>query len=573
MKKTIQIITTITLILVILLCSVWYLFIYDRDFTRDMLLSCARSSESHGNHTLAAWLYDLAYAQSDNSDAVAIELAQQYKSSGNYTKAEFTLYNAISNGGGVDVYVALSKLYVEQDKLLDAVTMLNSVSDEQIRQQLEAMRPAAPISTPEPGFYNQYISVTVNTGNETVYFSTDGAYPSTQTEPYHEPITLSDGENTIIALAVNEKGLVSTLSTIGYIVGGVVELVDFHDPAIEKEIRTVLGVADTTEIYTNDLWTITEFAIPSDAKDYTDIKHLAFLKKLTVVSGKADGLVNISGLSNLTELSITDTEVSQEALETIAKLPFLSKLTLSNCRLSGITPLKNATGLTVLDLSNNAIRTIDSISGMTALQELYMQHNALTDLSAIAGVTTLTVLDISHNSITTLAPIAGLTALTQVDANTNAITELCNLSKLTALTKLSVASNKLSGIDELAECTALTDLNVSSNQLTSIHVLSQLSGIIKLDFSHNQVTKLPAFDQNCALVTIDGSYNKLSSLKELGGLKHLNIVKMDYNKAIKSIDVLADCPVLMEVNVYGTAVTDAKKLTSQSIVVNYNPVQ
>ena len=572
MKKTIRIITAITLIVVILLCSVWYLFIYDRDFTRDMLLNCARSSESRGNHSLAAWFYDLAYAQSDNNDAVAIELAQQYKSSGNYTKAEFTLYNAISNGGGVDVYVALSKLYVEQDKLLDAVTMLNSVSNEQIKQQLDAMRPAAPTSTPEPGFYNQYISVTITVGDETVYFSTDGEYPSTQTDPYCEPITLSDGENTIIALAVNEKGLVSPLSTIGYTVGGVVELVEFSDPAIEKEIRNTLGITDNTEIYTNDLWTITEFAIPSDAKNYADIKHFAFLKKLTVTSGNAEELINISGLSNLTELSITETVVSQEVLGTIAKLPFLSKLTLSNCSLSGIAPLKNAKGLTMLNLNNNTIRTIDSISEMNALQELYMQHNALTDLSAIAGITSLTILDVSHNSITSLAPIAGLTALKEVDANTNAVTELIDLSKLSSLTKLSLASNKLTKIDQLEKCSDLTDLNVSSNQLTDINILSQLSKLATLDFSHNQVTELPAFDKTCALISIDGSYNKLSSLKALGGLEHLNIVKMDYNEAIRSVDTLANCPVLTEVNVYGTAVTDAKKLTSQSIVVNYNPV-
>lgn len=573
MKKTIRIITTIILVTAILLCSVWYLFVYDRDFTRDVLLSCARTSESHGNHTLAAWFYDLAYAQSDNDDAVAIELAQQYKSSGNYTKAEFTLYNAISNGGGIDVYVALSKLYVEQDKLLDAVTMLNSVSDEQIKQQLDTMRPVAPVSTPDPGFYNQYISVTIDTGNHTVYYSTNGEYPSTQTAPYSEPITLSDGENTISALAVNDKGLVSTLSTLGYTVGGVVELVEFHDPVIEEEIRTALNVSDEAELYTNDLWTITEFNVPEGAKDYTDIKHLAFLKKLTIASGNTDGLLTISALTNLNELVITNTAVSQDVLDCIAKLPFLSKLTLSECSLSGIAPLASATGLTALDLSNNAIRDISCISAMTALQELYLQHNALTDLTAIASLTTLTTLDVSHNSLTTLAPLAALTALTQVDANTNSLTELGSFSKLTALTKLSVASNKLTNIDSLSDCASITDLDISSNQLTNIGCLAAMDGLMNLDFSHNLVTELPAWKKACALVTVDGSYNSLSSLDPLGGLEHLNIINMDYNEAIKSIDVLADCPVLLEVNVYGTAVSDAKALTSQSIVVNYNPVQ
>ena len=171
MKKSIRIITTITLIVAILFLSVWYLFVYDRAFTRDMLLNCARSSESNGHHTMAAWFYDLAYAQSNNSDSVAIELCEQYKKSGNYTKAEYTLYNAISNGGGIDIYIALSKLYVEQDKLLDAVTMLDSIKDEKIKAELDAKRPVAPTATPAPGFYNQYISVSLNTSEETVDYS------------------------------------------------------------------------------------------------------------------------------------------------------------------------------------------------------------------------------------------------------------------------------------------------------------------------------------------------------------------------------------------------------------------
>ena len=171
MKKTLRTILTIALVLAILLCTTWYLFVYDRDFTRDMLLTCARTSESQGYHTVAAWFYDLAYAQSDNSDAVAIELANQYKSIGNYTKAEYTLYNAIADGGSIDLYVALSKLYVEQDKLMDAVNMLNGVTNTDVKAELEKLRPAAPGATPEPGatHFNEYINVTLSSEEKNIY--------------------------------------------------------------------------------------------------------------------------------------------------------------------------------------------------------------------------------------------------------------------------------------------------------------------------------------------------------------------------------------------------------------------
>jgi len=143
MKKAIRILVPLVLTMVILLCTFWYLFIYDREFTRDVLLSAARSFDNNGRHKIAAWFYDRAYRQSGDNDNVAIELAEQYKEIGNYTKAEYTLTKAISDGGGADLYIALSKIFVEQDKLLDAVRMLDNIKNPDIKQHLDRMRPAA----------------------------------------------------------------------------------------------------------------------------------------------------------------------------------------------------------------------------------------------------------------------------------------------------------------------------------------------------------------------------------------------------------------------------------------------
>jgi Leucine-rich repeat (LRR) protein len=73
-------------------------------------------------------------------------------------------------------------------------------------------------------------------------------------------------------------------------------------------------------------------------------------------------------------------------------------------------------------------------------------------------------------------------------------------------------------------------------------------------------------------VNITGSYNLLSSLNSLGGLKKLNNVIMEYNTEISSVNALAKCPNLIQVNVFGTKVRDVSALTDQSIIVNYNPV-
>ena len=571
MKKTIRILLPIILALAIVLCMAWYLFVYDRTFTRDVLLTFARYSESQGNHNVASWLYGQAYSHASDNDAVAIELAEQYKSSGNFTKAEYTLTNAISDGGGVELYIALCQTYIQQDKLLDAVNMLEGITNPDVKAQISALRPAAPTATPTPGFYSQYISVTLE-AEGVIYYSPKGVYPSTADRPYSEPITLSDGENTIYAIAVSENGLVSPLSIVGYTVGGVVEKMEFKDSAIEAEIRKLLNVSDTKELYTNDLWSINSFTIPSEAKDYSALKHMPFLSSLAIHSGVGEQLSNLSALANLTELSITNTSVSQENLSIITGLPLLKSLTLQGCGITSVSAFEKATSLTALDLNNNAIRNIEMLQYLTELQTLNLESNAVSDLTPLSGLTKLDWLDVSSNSITSLAPVASLTALTWLDAGTNSISTLGELGNLTNLTKLSLQSNKLTSVATIATCKALTDLNISSNTITDISNLYKLNELMYFDFSHNQVSKIPAFSKNCALVTIDGSHNLISSLKPLGGLKNLNNVHMDYNSKISSVEPLADCPVLVEVNVYATKVTKVTCLTDQSIIVNYNPV-
>lgn len=572
MKKSVRIIIPIILVVAIIACSAWYLLIYDRGFTRDVLLSAARYSESQGNHNVAEWFYNRAYAQAGDSDAVAIELSEQYKAAGNYTKAEYTLYNSIADGAGVDVYIALSKTYVEQDKLLDAVNMLDSITNEDIKAQLHAMRPLSPSASPEPGFYSQYISVTLTTDKGVTYTSTNGQYPTTASDPYEQPIQLSDGENTIYALTISDNGLVSPLSIFGYTVGGVVKKMEFADPAVEAAVRTQLNVGSETELYTNDLWTITEFTVPAEAVNYADIQHMQFLETLIIEDGADGQLLNIATLANLTEIKISGIALTQEELTTIAARPSLKKLTLSGCSLSSITPLENAKELIYLDLSNNTIRNINALQGMSNLTEVYLQQNTITDLSALSSAVAITKLNVANNALTSLSPISELSALTWLDAATNNITDLGDFKNLNNLNYLNLKSNNLTSVDVVSVCTALEDLNVSSNALTSITKLSTLINVLYLDFSHNQVTEIPKFPKDCALVTINGSHNLISSLEPLSGLEQLNNVHMDYNTEISSIKPLVTCHRLIEVNVYATKVTDVTPLTNQSVIVNYNPV-
>ena len=569
MKRALKIIIPILLALLILGSTVWYLLVYDPAFTRDFLLQQARRSESKGDHAKASWFYNLAYEQSQGSEDVAIELAEQFKSIGNYTKAEFTLSNAIADCPSAKLYTALCRTYVEQDKLLDAVTMLENVTDTAIKAELDTLRPASPTVSPEPGFYNQYIQVSITAEGGTLYISTQGEYPSTESEPYSEAVTMPAGETTIYAIVVGDNGLVSPLSIFGYTIGGVVEPVEFADAAVEETVRESLAMPTGT-IYTNDLWTLTAFEIPKEAAVYDDLQYMPYLKELTVQSAAAP-LAPLSSLTSLEKLDISGSRPSQEDMAIIGSLFNLKELNLADCGLSTVASLEKLTNLESLDLSGNTIRNIQVLSNMSGLTTLKIAHNALVDLSALSGLTALSHLDVSYNSISTMAPVSACSALTYLDVSYNSLAALDGVEKLTNLTNLNAAHNQVADISVLANTTTLQKLNVSSNLLTDITCLSGLTAMTDLDFSYNTVTALPALPEDCALVNINGSYNQLASIDALANFWNLNHVYMDYN-LLTSIDALAKCPTLVQVDVYGNEISDVSALTDHSIVVNYTPI-
>ena len=570
MNRALKRILPILLVIVIICSIVWYLFVYDRGFTRDLLLQHARFFEVRGKHDVAAWFYNSAYLQTDENENVAIELADHFKSINNYTKAEVTLTEAIADGGSAELYIALCKTYVEQNKLLDAVTMLDNISDPEIKAQLDELRPKVPQINYEPGFYSQYITVSLSDYDGTLYTTTDGTYPSIDSTPGISEFTLKNGENRIFALVLGENGLVSPLAIYGYNVGSVIEEVILKDSTIDTIVRKQLGVSKDTTLLSSDLWKITSLKLPNGAKSYDDLAYFTQLETLVIQNSAAESLACLRNMSYLTTLSLTDCIVSAEDLQIIGALPSLTKLTISGCNLSNIKNLGTASKLTSLNLSNNTIRDLSALSFMSSITELNLSHNALTSLNALSSLTSLKVLDISYNALSSVAPLSSCASLTKLYVSNNALANLNGLEDIKGLTTLSASFNSLTDVTALKTMNSIVSLDISSNQLTDISCLASLNKLQTLNFSRNQVKKLPEWSTDCALVTIDGSYNNLGSIASLSGYKKLKEVIMDYNK-LYYVNALANCPSLKKVSVYGNEISDVSELTKKDIIVNYNP--
>lgn len=572
MKKAMKIILSLLLAGLIIASIGWYFTVYDQTFTRDLLLAQARKNDMRGNQKLSAWFYDRAYNQSGKDPNVAIELANQYIDAGNFTKAEVTLSNAIRSGATAELYIALCNTYTQQDKLLDAVNLLASLPDSEISRQLEALRPLAPAPDHNSGFYTQYISVALNNDAGTTYFTTNGDYPSTSNTPYLEAIKLGTGETKIYAITVGENGLVSPITVLNYTIGGVIEPVVFADAHIEEIVRSQLGLDNAKVVYTNDLWQITEFNLPTSVTVLDDVQMLLYAEDLTIEGRTMQDMTFLSGLTNLRKLTLRGCRFPATAMQTLAALPKLQELTMEDCGLSSISELSGAPSLVYLNIAGNTVRNLDVLAGMPSLTRLDLQHNAVISLEAVGSLTNLEELNVSYNALTGLSPLRACGLLTVLDASHNQITSADGLESLALLEKAALDYNKITSVSELADCSRLTRLTFSNNEVTSLNGLEKLSRLDTLDFSYNKVDELPQFAAECNLQVLDGSYNSVSSLDCLKNLSNITYIFMDYNK-LTDVDALADCYRLVQVNIFGNDVKDVSALTEHNIIVNYDPTK
>ena len=570
MKRTMKRILPILLSLVVICSIIWYLFVYDRGFMQDILLSSARFCEQHGNYNIATWLYNQAYLQSGNADSVIIELAERFRKTDNYTQAEVVLTRAIAENGSVDLYVALSKTYVEQDKLQDAAKMLDNITNEEIKAQLDALRPAAPVPSHPKGTYTEYISVTFQPEENTeLFISLDNDFPSLANK-YQEGITLVGGSNKINVVAVNDLGLVSSPVNLSYTVGGVIEEITISDPVLDSLFREILNVPANLKLKSNDLWVITSLTVPQGVQNYEDIRRLTYLETLVMEDLILEDLSMLNGLTQLKNLTIRNCPLSAKDLQALGDLPSLENLTLQNCSLSNISALSDVDGLVSLDLSNNAIKDLNSLSFMENLTSLNLSGNALTSLNALSALETLSALDVSYNSLTSVLPLASCKSLSVLVASNNQLSSIPLFNDTTVLTLLDLTENDIVDISALASYTSLTNLYLAYNAIEDVSSLAGLNKLTVVDFSNNLITTLPSWNKSCDLVEINGSYNAITSVYPLSGLMKLNNVYMDYNQ-ITNVSPLKECHMLVRVSIYGNDVKDVSMLTDMSVIVNYDP--
>lgn len=574
MKRTLKIVLPIVIIMALLATGYWYFFRYRPDVTTGFLEDLGDSRLKSGRKEAAVRYYEWAQKLSPDDVSLSLKLAEAYRQSGNYTKTERTLVKAIkASPEETSLYIKLCSVFVEQDKLLEAQNFLDKrITNETVAAELAALRPAVPEITPPPrDDYDDYISVELSVADPDAqcYCTTNGDHPSITENAYSGPITLEAGRTVIRAVAVNKDGLVSPALEVQYTISGVVEEVTFEDYALQQQMQELLNRGDRP-VLTSDLWEITDLKLPTGMTSTKDLRYFTGLVKLTAWDmGSLDYSV-LKELPALRYLELDHCELSSENLKSIYECPNLDVLILSNCGLSNISGMERLTGLRVLDLTGNSINVIDSIAQMTTLDELYLSHNALTSLPDLRGLTSLRVLDLSYNMVESISNLSSCPTLERLNVSHNKLVSLKPAGSLPSLVFLDASFNSVLDASALSACTKLETFYMTDNKLTSIDFLSGISSIREINIERNDVVQAPQFPEDCQLERFCASHNFLEDLSGLAGLQYLTYVDADYNN-IRDISVLIDCPLLAQVNVYGTYVHDGGELAENGVVVNFTP--
>lgn len=551
MKHALKIILPIILILALIIGACCFFLIARRDLTESIFVYWGEHFYEAGRYSRAVAFYKAAMHFAPKDADLAICLADAYKKSGNYTKAEYTLVSAITQiPDSVQLYVALSKTYVEQDKLLDAETMLGRITNDAVRTQIDALRPAAPVIEPESGNYSEYIDVTVTGASGTVYAVCNSDFPASEQDVYTGPISLEAGESKIVALSVAENGLVSDAVYAGYTVGNVVEEVKLADAGMDAYVRELLGKTAGSAIMSDELWAVEELDLPDTVASLEDLPYFTGLHSLSLHHGTGLDLSVLSQLPTLRKLDLSGCTLSTAAMNTIVTLSELTSLNLSGC----------------------AVAEIDALIGLQKLETLDLSNNTVSDLTALSALLALRELNLTNNPITSLSNLKNCTELETLYAGQCAITRIAGLADHTKLKTLVLSGNKITDISALAGCTAIETLDLSGNSISDISVVSGFKKLVDLNVSSNQITDLPQFDADTPLWHVDISHNQIESLAGLEGNLAVNFINADYNR-VKSVAKLESCIMLVRMNLWDNPVDadEVKQLQDIGILINYNP--
>jgi internalin A len=226
---------------------------------------------------------------------------------------------------------------------------------------------------------------------------------------------------------------------------------------------------------------LAELSIALELKD-ADLAHLSCLKSLETLEiwceGLGDpGMVHLGQLPGLKRLDfIKGGQVSEAGLKELAKLERLEQLEIGNNPITdaGLVHLSRLSKLEFLDVRGSVITTLEPIRNLTRLRRLFVSKTGISDegLEAVEGFVDLLYLDLGGLKVTDagmkhLKPLVNLQYLmlnhTKIDDD-----GLANLTGMKKLERLSLNRTAITdeGLEHLKACSKLGQIDLANTMVT-----------------------------------------------------------------------------------------------------------
>ncbi len=530
------------------LLTVFLLLVVFRGMFYNIYKSKGNAKMQKQQYTQAVECYDSARGWKSKKQEIYLLLADAYAKAEDFDSAGRIIDEAIKKkittkeSGLEELYIMRIKVYTSAGRLSDAANYINSLDDQYMLKKIEAKRPADLNYTPRQGSYDrtQKMTITVREG-ETVYYTTDGSYPTKFSNIYVEPITISNGITRITAVSVNAEGLVSPVLSAEFNVTNDYEEVVFDDPKMELMVRAALE-KPTGIIRVKELENVTEL---SNAGIEGHLRTLSDLERMPNLTGffienetKLISMSQLSGRTGLTALSLVNCE-----LET-----------------SDIDALGSLTKLKTVDLSDNNITSVSVLSNLPELEFVFLTHNNIEDISALSSHTKLLVLDVSQNAISELPDFSKAQMLEALYISKNRISDLSSIHTLQNLVTLDISNNLITNAKNIGKLTKLETLIISNNSITNFDFLSALTALASLDVSNTSMVNTSPL-ASLPLVVLTANNTGISTLKDISQLTELTSLDIAYTD-VTSIDPLATIPRLDYLDISGCEITDLQSLAA-----------
>lgn len=227
-------------------------------------------------------------------------------------------------------------------------------------------------------------------------------------------------------------------------------------------------------------------------RDISALRDIPALKWLCIKNNSISDLRPLMGLTRLTYLDAQNNAFS--AVSSVASIGSLQYLYLGGNKISSFSTLSECTNLVELGLENTGLTDADlkSLTGLTKLAKLYLEDNpAITQTGVDSLQAALPNCKISHSELKQEIKLGSKTFAADaavVDASGLGIEDISAASKLTACTTLLLGGNSISSIAAITGLTSVSTLDLSNNYISDISQLPSMKGLRSLNLKGNPIS-------------------------------------------------------------------------------------